>query len=87
MNTLEQLQQKIDKIHARNLRVEKDKNWETSWTRRLLILTLTYVVIVVFFVFAKLPKPFVNAIVPSIAFLLSTSSINVVKKWWLKNQK
>ncbi len=80
--TLEKLQTEVEKIKTRNRRVEKDKAWETSFFRKFLIFVLTYAVIVVFFFFAKLSQPFINAIVPSIAFLLSTISIPLVKKWW-----
>ena len=81
--TLEQLQAEIAEIKARNKRVEKDKAWETSWVRKVLIAVLTYAVVVVFFFFAKLPEPFINAIVPAVAFLLSTMSMSFFKKWWL----
>jgi len=86
MKLLANLQKEIETIKTRNQRVEADKAWETSWTRKSLILVLTYSVIVIFFIFAELPNPFINAIVPSVAFLLSTLSIDVVKKWWLKKQ-
>lgn len=79
-----ELQADIDQIKERNQRVEADKAWETSWTRRLLILVLTYLVIVIFFMMAKLPDPFVNAIVPAVAFLLSTMTVPLFKKWWLR---
>jgi peptidoglycan/LPS O-acetylase OafA/YrhL len=79
------IQQQLDEIKKRNLRVEADKAWETSWTRRALILLLTYLVIVIFFLVTKLPNPFLNAIVPSVAFLLSTMSVPLFKNWWLNN--
>lgn len=84
MATIEELQLEIEEIKKRNKRVEADKAWETSWTRKIIILFLTYIVIVVFFFFAQLPNPFINAIVPAIAFVLSTLSIPLFKKWWLK---
>ena len=84
MATLEELQMEIEKMKKRNQRVEADKSWETSWARKLVISVLTYIVIVVFFSVAELPKPFVNAIVPSIAFILSTLTIPFFKKLWLK---
>lgn len=87
MPTLEDLQKEIEKINVRNKRVEADKAWETSWARRLLILALTYIVIVIFFFVAKLQDPFANAVVPSVAFLLSTMTVPLFKKWWLKNIK
>jgi hypothetical protein len=84
MPTFESLQKEIDEIKARNRRVEADKGWETSWTRKILVLLLTYTVIVIFFLVSGLPDPFINAIVPSMAFLLSQLTIPVVKRWWLK---
>ena len=85
MTTIKELKKEIDKIKARNKRVEADKTWETSWTRRLLILILTYIVIVIFFLAAELQKPLVNAVVPAIAFLLSTMTVPIFKKLWLNN--
>ncbi|MFA5947796.1 MAG: hypothetical protein WC806_02385 [Candidatus Gracilibacteria bacterium] len=86
MPTLESLQKEIDQIKKRNSRVELDKAWEVSWTRRILILVLTYIVIVLFFVFVHLPNPFLNAIVPTLGFMLSTMSVPVVKKWWMRKK-
>lgn len=82
MTSLEGLKKEIEEIKVRNNRVETDKAWETSYTRKLLILILTYVVIVIFFFTAKLSDPFANAVVPSIAFVLSTLTVPFVKKWW-----
>jgi len=83
MLTIEQLENEINEIKTRNKKVEGDKAWETSWTRRLLVLIFTYIVIVVFFYFANLPNPFANAVVPALAFVISTISIPLFKKWWL----
>ncbi len=87
MATLEEVQTRVEKIEARNARVESDKAWETSTMRRFLIVILTYIVIVLFFVTAELPQPFINAIVPSLAFLLSTVTVGFVKKRWLGRKK
>ncbi len=84
MTTLQTLQEQIDEINARNQRVEADKAWETSLARKSIIALLTYAVVVLFFSFADLPSPFINAIVPSIGFLLSTFSIPIFKKLWEK---
>lgn len=84
MDQIEGLKQEIDNIKARNKRVESNKAWETSWFRRFLILIFTYIVIVIFFLFVKLPNPFLNAVVPSIAFFLSTLTIPLFKRFWIK---
>ncbi len=85
MAVLEELTKEVEIIKARNRRVEADKAWETSWTRKIVIFVLTYSVIVIFFFAAHLPEPFANAIVPSVAFILSTATVPFVKKWWLKS--
>lgn len=84
MDHLQKLEQEINRIKERNAKVEADKAWETSLSRKVLIGILTYCVIVLFFTFADLPKPFINAIVPTIGFLLSTLSISVFKSFWMK---
>lgn len=83
MTSVEELKREIDEIKARNKRVEIDKAWETSWSRKFLILIFTYIVIVIFFFVVKLPDPFENAVVPSVAFVLSTLTVPLFKKWWL----
>ncbi|MEI8143434.1 MAG: hypothetical protein WCG48_02370 [Candidatus Berkelbacteria bacterium] len=88
MITNEELKIEIENIKQRNARVEADKAWETSWMRKIIILILTYIVMVVFFSFARLSQPFTNAIVPAIAFVLSTMTLSVFKNWWLgKNSR
>lgn len=84
MASIKSLEQEIEKIKARNKRVEADKAWETSFTRKLLIAVLTYFVIVVFFFFAGLQNPFVNAIVPTAAFVISTLSLPFIKNIWIE---
>ncbi len=87
MEELEQIKEDIKEIKERNKRVEKDKAWETSLFRKVLIVILTYVVVVIFFIFVKLSNPFINAIVPTLGFVLSTLSIPFFKKMWIKRLK
>ncbi len=84
MNNNKDIVNRIKAIEKRNQKVEADKAWETSITRKLLIAIITYLVIVLFFTVMQLGKPFINAIVPTIGFLLSTLSIDLAKKVWLK---
>lgn len=81
------VEKEIEKINQRNKRVEVDKAWEISWTRKIVVAILTYVVVVLFFVFAELPDPFLNSIVPTLAFVISTSSLPIFKKIWLSFNK
>jgi len=81
------VEKEVKKIKARNSRVELDKAWETSLSRKITIAVLTYFVHVVFFHFAGLPKPFVNSIFPAMAVVLSMLSLPFIKKVWIKMRK
>lgn len=84
MTELGFLKEELELIKHRNQRVELDKAWETSWTRKIIVAFLTYLVVVLFFVFAKLPDPFLNSIVPALAFVVSNLALPVFKKIWLR---
>ena len=76
------IEKEIKAIKERNSRVETDKAWETSKTRKILIAVFTYIVIVLFFWMAGLANPLVNAIVPTVGFVFSTLSLPYFKKYW-----
>ncbi len=78
------LEKEIQLIKERNRKVEADKAWETSFLRKLIVAALTYFTVVIFFYTAKIQNPFLNAIVPSMAFLISTLTLPYFKKLWLK---
>lgn len=84
MATIKILEKEINKIQERNTRVEVDKAWETSWTRKIAVAGLTYITISLFFLLAGVSQPFLNSIVPALAFILSTASIPLFKNFWLK---
>jgi polyferredoxin len=87
MASIEYLEKEIQKIKERNKRVESDKAWETSWTRRIFVAASTYILISIFLVIIKVEKPFLSAIIPALAYLVSTFSLGVVKSWWLGKRK
>ena len=81
----EELSNEIELIKERNKRVEKDKKWETSWTRRICIMILTYTVVVLYtFITRKINNVFLSSLVPVIGFTLSTLSLSVVREFWDK---
>lgn len=82
-----QLENRIASIEARNKKVEADKAWETSWTRRLSITILTYTVIVVYLHIIHNNAPFINAAVPAVGFLLSTLVMRQVRDFWQSRRK
>lgn len=80
-----ELQKEIEKIKERNERVEADKAWETSYTRKALLAIFTYVAIGVYLQAINVPQPWLNAIVPALAFMLSTLTLPFFKRIWLKH--
>jgi|TARA_B100002003_G_scaffold240435_1_gene260963 hypothetical protein len=82
MATLNSLSNDVEAIKKRNLQVEKDKAWETSFARKGVVFGLTYVFIVVFMLVNGLPKPYVNSLIPALAFVLSTLTLSWAKKFY-----
>ena len=84
MATLKDLENRIKKVEDRNKRVESDKSWETSFTRRVLLVAFTYLAIGFYLSAINVPNPWLNAIVPAVAFMLSTLTLPFFKKLWLR---
>lgn len=84
MTTLSELESRIEKLESRNKRVEQDKAWETSWTRKVLIIIFTYLSIAAYLKFIVKIDPWINAIVPAAGFLLSTLSLPWFKSLWTR---
>lgn len=84
MNTFEEIDKRLSKIEARNIKVEIDKAWETSITRKILLILFTYFSIALYLKYIIGVEPWLNAIVPALGFLLSTLSLPFFKKIWCK---
>ncbi|VVB78066.1 Uncharacterised protein [uncultured archaeon] len=78
------MKKEISQINERNKRVELDKAWETSKTRRAIISIITYVMVVLFLYLIRAPYPFLNALIPMIGFIFSTLTLQMFKKIWIK---
>lgn len=74
------LEERVEKLETRNRRVEAEKAWETSWTRRLALTLLIYITVVFYLRFVVHIEPWINALVPVIGYLLSTLTISFVKQ-------
>lgn len=77
------LEQRVKKIEERNKRVEIDKAWETSNTRKILIAIFTYLAIGIYMYAINIKDPWMNAIVPTVGFLLSTLTLPFFKRKWI----
>lgn len=78
------MQEELRTIHERNRRVEIDKAWESSKTRKGIISVMTYVVITLFLTLINAPHPYLNALIPTAGFLLSTLTMPYFKKIWIQ---
>lgn len=76
------LEKRISEIERRNKKVSLDKKWETSWTRRISIAVLTYVVVLVYLFVIGNDRPWINAFVPPTGFILSTLAVQSIRKIW-----
>jgi len=80
-----ELEQEIKNIKERNKKVELDKKWETSWTRKICIIILTYLVVIIYsYLIKKYNNIFLSSLVPVIGFSLSTLSLKYIRKIWEK---
>lgn len=80
---INELEKEIEKIKERNKRVELDKAWETSWTRKICICILTYIVVIIYsYIVRNYDNIFLSSLVPVIGFTLSTLSLKYVRKLW-----
>ena len=75
----------IEKLKERNKRVELDKRWETSWTRKIWIMFLTYLIVIIYsYLIKQYDNIFLSSLVPVIGFTLSTLSLKYIRKIWEK---
>jgi hypothetical protein len=86
MRTPEEIENDITAIKERNVRVELDKAWERSWARRITIMILTFIVASIWLVIIDETNVLLKAIVPTFGYLLSTLSIPLVRRVWMKNK-
>lgn len=79
------IEKEIKKIKERNKKVELDKDWETSWTRKICIMILTYIVVIIYsYLIKQYDNIFLSSLVPVIGFTLSTLSLRYIRKIWEK---
>lgn len=84
MNSLEKLNEDIEIIKKRNNRVEINKAWETSLFRKILILITTYIVASLAMYAIGIPNFYINSLIPTLGFFLSTLTFPSIKNWWMR---
>ena len=77
------IEQELENIKKRNKRVELDKSWETSWTRKICIMILTYLIVIIYsYLIKQYDNILLSSLVPVIGFALSTLSLKYIRKVW-----
>lgn len=74
----------VKNIQERNTRVEVDKAWEISLTRRAIIAIGTYVIIGGYLIYLQIERAWLHALVPVIAYIASTLTLRFFKGIWIK---
>lgn len=86
MTTIKELENGLAEIKGRNTRVEADKAWETSYARRAIIAAGTYAFSILLFVLIEARDPHLAALVPTLGFVMSTLTLPIFKRWWLRGR-
>jgi len=81
---LKYLEKRIKNIEERNKKVELDKAWEMSYFRRFLLALFTYLAIGFYLQAINIARAWLNAIVPAVAFILSTLALPFFKRLWAR---
>lgn len=73
-------------LRRRNVRVDMDKAWERSHSRRIAICLLTYIITMIVFKVIGVPEFHLSAIIPTLGYYLSTLSLPVFKEKWISSE-
>lgn len=76
------IESRIKKIEERNQRVETDKAWEVSITRRGFIAVVTYVFSVWYLSAIGADQVWLYALIPAAGYVLSTLSLPWIRRQW-----
>ena len=78
------IEEEINLIRCRNRKAEADKAWEISNMRKIAVALTAYFVMICVMYVLKMENPFIGAIIPTLGFILSTVSDDLVKKIRMK---
>ncbi len=78
---LKDLEKEIENIRERNKKVELNKSWETSSTRKICIMILTYIVVITYsYVIRKYDNILLSSLVPVIRIYVIYIILKIYKK-------
>ncbi len=73
----------VQALKMRNAKVEADKAWETSITRRGVIASVTYIIVALWLAMLGVGHYMFHALVPVAAYLVAMASLPMLKKYWM----
>ena len=82
---IKKLEDEMLLVKERNKKVEQNKAWEVSYTRRISILFLTYIIAAFALYSIGANNYLLGACIPVLGYLLSTQSLPFIKKYWIRN--
>ena len=83
---LDAIDKEIELLRSRNQRVDSNKAWEQSFVRKGTVAIITYIVTLLVFTSIGATKPYLNAFIPTVGYLLSTLSLSFVRSFWEARQ-
>jgi len=83
---LKLVEKEIEALKQRNFEKDRGKEFESSYTRVIFIMVVTYWTLFGYMAIIKTNQPFLDAIVPTVGFNISTWSLPHVKVCWIKLQ-
>ena len=84
LTTIKELETRVKQLEDRNKKIEGNKAWEISFSRKVVLIMFTYLAIGIYMYAVNLPDPWLNAIVPAVAFMLSTLTLPFFRRIWLR---
>lgn len=83
---LTHIETEIALIKERNTQVEANKAWEQSPLRIVALMVMTYGVAVIALFGIHNDQPFLNALIPTLGFFLSTRSLSFLRSAWMRRR-
>jgi putative acetyltransferase len=70
-------------LKERNKKIEADKAWEISWTRRAIVGGTTYIIVAAWLAMLGVNHHLLHAFVPVLAYVLTIVMLPMLKQYWI----
>lgn len=82
---MQNMEETLEAVLERNKRVEAEKAWEVSFTRRAFLAALTYVTAVLLLWLIGEERFLLLSFIPAISYVFSTLTLPWMKRIWLSH--